>query len=61
MHGQTIAGLMAQDSTRRAVHGPAPEPAPRRRTRRALAGALQAAAHRLDPAVTAPRRAQVGH
>ena len=60
MYGQTIAGLMAQDATHRAVHGPAAERAPRR-SRRALAGALHAAAHRLDPAVAAPRRAQVGH
>jgi hypothetical protein len=60
MYGQTIAGLMAHDATRRAVHGPVAEHAPRR-SRRALAGVLQAAAHRLDPAVAAPRRAQVDH
>jgi len=54
-----IASLMARESTRRKIEEPRPErPAPRR-PRRAVAFVLQHAAHRLDPGVTAPVRAQI--
>jgi hypothetical protein len=51
MHGQSIAALMAVESTRRRLTEPLAEPRPRR-PRRAAARVLWAAAYRLDPAVT---------
>jgi len=54
MPGHVTAALMARESTRRYLTEPPREPRPRRRPRRAAARLLQAAAHRLDPCVTAP-------
>jgi len=59
MHGQPIAALMARESTRRLLTEPPREPRARR-PRRAIALALQAAAHRLDPAVTSSPRVTLG-
>jgi integral membrane sensor domain MASE1 len=56
---QPIASLMATESTRRALTEPARE-APVRLPRRAVALALQRAAHRLDPCVTASPRLTLG-
>jgi hypothetical protein len=50
MNGQPAAILMAAESMRRNIHGPQPEPRPRR-PRRVTARVLQAIAVRLDPAV----------
>jgi hypothetical protein len=60
MHDLTIASLMARDSTRRHIDEPRPETQPRRLTRRLAARALQAAAYRLDPCVTAPPQVRLG-
>jgi hypothetical protein len=50
---------MAAESTRRALNEPVRE-APPRLPRRAVALALQRAAHRLDPCVTAAPRITLG-
>jgi hypothetical protein len=55
MPGHVIALDMAREATRRKLTEPPREPRPRR-PRRLAARALQAAAHRLDPSVTAPPR-----
>jgi hypothetical protein len=54
-----IASLMAAESTRRRLTEPEREPRPRR-PRRAVALALQMAAHRLDPYVAAAPRVRLG-
>ena len=59
MHGSSIATLMAVESARRALTEPVRE-APPRLPRRAVALALQRAAHRLDPCVTASPRITLG-
>jgi len=59
VNSQPIASLMAAESTRRNLTEPQPEARPRR-PRRALALALQSAAHRLDPYVTASPRITLG-
>jgi hypothetical protein len=56
---QPIATLMATESTRRALTEPVRE-SPPRLPRRAVALALQRAAHRLDPCVTASPRITLG-
>ena len=62
MNNQPIAAILAVDATRRHVEGtPVAQPRPRaRRSRRVLATTLQAAAHKLDPCVTAPPRPSMG-
>ena len=55
MQGHVPAALMAREATRRKLTEPQPERRPRR-PRSAAARVLQAAAHRLDPGVTAPPR-----
>lgn len=55
-----IASLMAREATERKLTGPQPEPRVPRRPRRAAAVVLQSLAHRLDPYVAAPARAQAG-
>jgi hypothetical protein len=57
MPGHFIAAQMAREATRRKLTQPPREP---RRPRRAVAAALQAVAHRLDPCVAAPPRAVRG-
>ena len=59
MNAHPIAALMAAESTRRNLVEPQREPRPRR-PRRAIALALQSAAHRLDPYVTASPRITIG-
>jgi hypothetical protein len=59
MNGQPVAILMALEATRRNIHEPQPAERPRRRTRRAAARALQAAAHRLDSHVAPAPRASL--
>jgi hypothetical protein len=59
VNSHPIASLMAAESTRRNLTEPPREPRPRR-PRRALARALQSAAHRLDPFVTASPRITLG-
>jgi hypothetical protein len=58
MPGHVPAALMAREATRRKLTEPPREPRPRR-PRRAAARALLAAAHRLDPCVTAPQQARL--
>jgi hypothetical protein len=58
MPGHVIAAQHARESTRRGLTEPPREPRPRR-TRRAVAQALQATAHRLDPYVTAAPQARL--
>jgi hypothetical protein len=57
MNSSPVVALMARESTRRKLSAPQPEPGPSRRPRRAVAVVLQAAAHRLDPWVASPPRA----
>lgn len=59
MFSQPIAALMASESSRRYLTEPRPEARPRR-PRRAVALILQAAAHRLDPGVTAAPHVDMG-
>lgn len=59
MYSSPIAMLLATESTRRALHEPRVETAPRR-PRRAAALLLQHAAHRLDPYVTGAPRVTLG-
>jgi hypothetical protein len=58
MNGDPSAILMAVASTRRNMHEPPREPAPRR-PRRATARALQALAVRLDPGVAQQHEPQL--
>jgi hypothetical protein len=51
MHGQSIATLMAVESSRRRLTEPTTEPRPRA-PRRTAARVLHAVARRLDPGVT---------
>jgi hypothetical protein len=59
VNSQPIAVMMAVESTRRKLDGPQPEPRGPRRPRRIVAAILQSVAHRLDPCVAAPVRAQI--
>lgn len=59
MFSEPIASLMVTESTRRRLAEP-PREVRRRRPRRAVALALQRAAHRLDPYVAASPRLTVG-
>jgi hypothetical protein len=56
MHSQPLAILMAVESTRRNLT----EPPRVRHRRRAVAGVLHAAAHRLDPCVAQGANAAAG-
>jgi hypothetical protein len=58
MSGHVAAAALVREATRRHLFE-ADAVAPDRRGRAALALLLQRAAHRLDPYVTAPPRAQV--
>jgi hypothetical protein len=58
MNDLPIASLMAREATERKLNSPQPEPRVPRRPRRAAAAVLQSLAHRLDPYVAAPARAQ---
>ena len=60
MNSHPIASLMATESARRNLTEPSPESTRRGSTRRALALALQSAAHRLDPHVTVSPRVTLG-
>jgi hypothetical protein len=59
MSGNEVASILAVESTRR--HLTEPHEANPSRSRRTAAHRLQAWAHRLDPLVAAPPRAQVQH
>ena len=60
MHSSPIAGIMATESTRRALtQAPRERRAPRA-PRRAVALVLQRTAHRLDPYVTTAPRVTLG-
>jgi hypothetical protein len=54
MHGQSIAALMAVESTRRGLTEPVADARPRR-PRRVAAVVLAAVAYRLDPGVITAR------
>ena len=59
MYGQSIAALMAVESTRRHLTEALPETRPRA-PRRTAALLLQRAAHRLDPCATVAPRVTLG-
>jgi hypothetical protein len=59
MNGQSIAGLMVRETTRRHLTEAPHEPRPRR-SRRTAARALQALAHRLDAGVAPAPRVNLG-
>ena len=58
MPDHLIAAQLAREATRRRLTEPPRRPRPRL-ARRAIAHALQSAAHRLDPRLTAPSQASL--